>query len=796
MKISALTLSILLAFSLTGCGSDDHSNNSPEAETPQNPDDGSNPDEGSVTEPLPEAKVLYEVNFAEQNSLPTGWTAVSSNAGSVSVQDGHLYIDGRKHDTNMTTVMLPEATQNYTDYRVDVEFTFENPNNSGRWGSIVYRSTGTASNPEPYYQFAIRSNATASNGTEFALRQDSKWNVQSSKAFTETIDPQKVYKATVIVHGNRVRQYLNEQLMEDVELPFDQIKGAIGLSTAGLVMKVNSIKVTEQWESLPNINSTATDVQESGTYASLAPTIIQKVQTASDAIPNASQVFYQLDKSLNLNDLTGKKITTLKEYLADSTHRTIPVLQINDEATLTSLKNISQSIDLEDITLTSSNPDLLRTAHSILPTIRTALDLRSTTLGNSRAELLSIARQTNQANARIVILPASLATKENVGYIQKLLVTVWVDSSATTVNDAANIIVSGANGIMASNSDVFNNVLRQFPRYTLLRKPLIIGHRGVPSLEDENTLEGLKESVRLGVDAVENDIYVTTDNHLVIMHDDSVDRTTNGQGNIEDMSLAQVKQLATKPKGYKIPTLGEFFVELKNNKNVMHFVELKSSNEKIVAQLKKEIEEYGVDDQIVTISFIPDQIKRMKTILPGVSTGFLTDAPNSGSVLKDARTVMQTTQGYTSTFNPSYGNVTSALMEAVKHRGITFWPWTVNDETAFKKLYVAGTYGLTTNYAQYASKYVVDLKTATTATAKVGQAMNISAQLTTQEGAKSTANANQFVILAGAPTYTVNGSNLTFKAKGTAYVLPGYRYNIDSTYNYTIFSTPVKVTIE
>ncbi|MFU8926539.1 glycerophosphodiester phosphodiesterase family protein [Acinetobacter puyangensis] len=790
MKISALALSILLAFSLSGCGSDDHSDTPPEVETPENPDDG------SVTEPLPEAKVLYEVNFAEQNSLPAGWTTVSANTGSVAVQDGHLYIDGRKHDTNMTTVMLPEATQNYTDYRVDVEFTFENPNNSGRWGSVVYRATGTASNPEPYYQFAIRSNATASNGTEFALRQDSKWNVQSSKAFTEAIDPQKVYKATVIVHGNRVRQYLNEQLMEDVELPSDQIKGAIGLSTAGLVMKVNSIKVTEQWESLPNINSSATDVQESGTYASLAPTIIQKVQTANDSLPNASQVFYQLDKSLNLNDLNGKKVTTLKEYLADSTHRTIPVLQINDEATLASLKNISQSIDLEDITLSSSNPDLLRTTHRLLPAIRTALDLRSTTLGNSRAELLSIARQTNQAAARIVILPASLATKENLSFIQKLLVTVWVDSSAATVSDAANIIVSGANGIMASNSDVFNSVLRQLPRYTLLRKPLIVAHRGVPSLEDENTLEGLKESVRLGADAVENDIYITTDNHLVIMHDDTVDRTTTGQGKIEEMSLAQVKQLVTKPKGYKIPTLGEFFVELKNNKDVMHFVELKSSNEKIVAQLKKEIEEYGVDDQIVTISFIPDQINRMKTILSGVSTGFLTNAPNSGNVLKDARTVMQSSQSYTSTFNPSYGNVTSALMEALKHRGITFWPWTVNDETVFKKLYVAGTYGLTTNYAQYASKYVVDLKTAATASAKVGQALNINAQLTTQDGVKSNANANQFVILAGAPSYTVNGRNLTFKAKGTAYVLPGYRYDIDSTYNYSIFSTLVKVTVE
>lgn len=405
--------------------------------------------------------------------------------------------------------------------------------------------------------------------------------------------------------------------------------------------------------------------------------------------------------------------------------------------------------------------------------------------------------KTNNSFARIVILPNQLLQKSSVAYLQQRLITVWGASQATQIDGVAAALVSGANGILTQQSDLFNQVLKVMPRHTLLRKPLVVGHRGVPSLEDENTLEGARKAVELGADAVENDIYITLDDHLVIMHDATVDRTTTSKGRIEDMTLAQVREITTKQKGYKVPTLAEFFETFKDNNKVVHFIEIKSANPRIVPQLKKEIEQYAIQDQVVTISFDTAQIKRMKNELPQFSTGLLTgNVPKTDNVLKDVKKLMGVTQSFSSTFNPSFGNLTTPLMEVARHRGMTIWPWTYRDETNFKKHYVTGTYGLTTDYSQYASNYVVDIKTPQAITVKVGQALNLKADLKTQAGQSKTEVANQYILLSNNNSSYRNSGALSYKSAGTAYVLPGYKYQIDGAYSYTIFGAPVKVTVQ
>jgi glycerophosphoryl diester phosphodiesterase len=87
-------------------------------------------------------------------------------------------------------------------------------------------------------------------------------------------------------------------------------------------------------------------------------------------------------------------------------------------------------------------------------------------------------------------------------------------------------------------------------------RPLWIGHRGARALEDENTMESLRRAVELGVDTVEFDIQQTGDGVYVLMHDATVDRTTNGTGRVADMTLAEFKSLQT-TSGYTPPTLAE-----------------------------------------------------------------------------------------------------------------------------------------------------------------------------------------------------------------------------------------------
>lgn len=826
MKHSHLALAVVMALGLTACNDDQKNDDISNIEQPGPGGGGNGSDNGNTTPPtsppdeeiqppelpdveeaipedevIPEAQVLYEKDFKTLNALPTDWVVPKHNKGQITVKAGKLVVDGTAHSTEPTLVMLPEALQSQKNYRIDVDFTFAQANNISRWGSIIYRAAQAGATPayNPYYQFAIRSDAKASNGTEFALRSNNAWSVIEKAAFTEAIDPQKTYTATVVVYENRVRQYLNGVLMHDAEMNASQLAGGVGLSAAGVAMHVSKVKVMQQVEALPELNNAVIAVRDAGSQAVLAPTMIEQLNKDSNTYQSlSSQLYMTIDADLNLLDQQSKVVNTLEHYLKDSRRSTLAVLKLGHVDAIAKIKQLSNQVDISDLTILSSNQNDLHELHKQIPEVRSALDLSAeSNLSNSRESLLKVMYRTNQAFSRIVILPEHLLQRDNVEFLQKRLITVWGVSQAKDHAEAAKVIVSGLNGIISPNAEAFNQVLKAFPRHTLLRKPLVVGHRGVPSLKDENTLEGAIEAVKLGADAVENDIYITKDNHLVIMHDVTVDRTTNGQGPIEDMTLAEVQQLRTEPSQYAVPTLAQFFQQFKNNKDVVHFVELKSNNPKIVPQLKKEIEKYQVQDQVVTISFDAAQVKRMKNELPQFSTGFLTSTPNSGNILRDVKQIMGVGQTHASTFNPSYGHLSSQLMEAARHRGITFWPWTYRNEVDFKAYYLMGTSGLTTDYAQYASNYVVSLKNnAAAIEAKVAQTIEFPMQLTQQNGQKRSAKANELLILSKDKSTARSASQISYKSTGTAYVMPGYRYDVGQGQSYVVYAEPVKITVK
>jgi glycerophosphoryl diester phosphodiesterase len=78
---------------------------------------------------------------------------------------------------------------------------------------------------------------------------------------------------------------------------------------------------------------------------------------------------------------------------------------------------------------------------------------------------------------------------------------------------------------------------------TSAARPLVIAHRGGGGLIPENTLEAFEYSARMGVDVLELDVHATRDGALVVMHDRSVDRTTDGRGRVGEMTLAELKKL-------------------------------------------------------------------------------------------------------------------------------------------------------------------------------------------------------------------------------------------------------------
>ena len=145
----------------------------------------------------------------------------------------------------------------------------------------------------------------------------------------------------------------------------------------------------------------------------------------------------------------------------------------------------------------------------------------------------------------------------------------------------------------------------------------VAAHRGWYSEYPENTLVSFKAALELGVDQLELDIRATKDNELVVMHDASVDRTTNGSGLVKDMTLAELKELdagikkGEKFKGTRIPTFIEFMELIKDHPTLTVDFELKEYPDEgreeisysVCDRVLKIIDDYGYTDRCVINSF-------------------------------------------------------------------------------------------------------------------------------------------------------------------------------------------------
>jgi len=147
---------------------------------------------------------------------------------------------------------------------------------------------------------------------------------------------------------------------------------------------------------------------------------------------------------------------------------------------------------------------------------------------------------------------------------------------------------------------------------------LKIGHRGAGAYEPENTLKSFEKALELGVDAVELDVRRTKDDEVVVIHDADVERTTDGKGLVSELTLKEIKQLVA-GKGEKIPTLDEVFDFL--DKKVKILIELKETGlEKKVLDL---IEEKGLVENVVIVSFSEDALKKVRELNDKVETGLI-----------------------------------------------------------------------------------------------------------------------------------------------------------------------------
>ena len=172
----------------------------------------------------------------------------------------------------------------------------------------------------------------------------------------------------------------------------------------------------------------------------------------------------------------------------------------------------------------------------------------------------------------------------------------------------------------------------------------LIAHRGAGHEFDENTIEACKQSHQRGLRGFEVDIRLTKDDHLVLMHDADVSRTTGGAGKIESLTIDEVRQLRTKAHSQPVPTVADLAACFKDKPDVMLLLELKTSDTQ--AYNEERLETYGrlmaaaVKDlpkgTFWFTSFDRRVLALMKRLLPEAPTGLLTGTPPTPEFILDA----------------------------------------------------------------------------------------------------------------------------------------------------------------
>jgi glycerophosphoryl diester phosphodiesterase len=226
----------------------------------------------------------------------------------------------------------------------------------------------------------------------------------------------------------------------------------------------------------------------------------------------------------------------------------------------------------------------------------------------------------------------------------------------------------------------------------------VLGHRGAMGHAPENTMASFRKALDLGVDAVELDVRLTGDQEVVVIHDASVDRTTNGTGLVSEMALSDLQALdagsgfAPGFRGERVPTLAQVLAWAAGRTELV--IEIKGDPEPAPGLLEKTvalIRAHGLSSSVMVISFYHPAVRQARNLDTEIATGIL-----CGGFPADP--VGAARAAAADSVRPSWHYVNPELVSVLHEAEIVVSPWTVNDVPAMERLISMGVDSIGTNY--------------------------------------------------------------------------------------------------
>lgn len=223
------------------------------------------------------------------------------------------------------------------------------------------------------------------------------------------------------------------------------------------------------------------------------------------------------------------------------------------------------------------------------------------------------------------------------------------------------------------------------------KKMLKIGHRGAKGYEPENTLVSFQKALDMHVDGIELDVHLSADAEIIVIHDETIDRTTNGKGFVNGLSLQELKAFLIEGK-HEIPTLEEVF-DLVNQKCFIN-IELKIHDvtDKVVALIEKYVNKKGWKyDHFLVSSFDWNALQRMASLNDKIGIGVLTET-DLDLALAFAKTIQA------KSIHPYFHLLTIENTAHIQEKGFQVFPWTINELEDIQKIKTYNVNGIITDF--------------------------------------------------------------------------------------------------
>jgi glycerophosphoryl diester phosphodiesterase len=228
----------------------------------------------------------------------------------------------------------------------------------------------------------------------------------------------------------------------------------------------------------------------------------------------------------------------------------------------------------------------------------------------------------------------------------------------------------------------------------------VVGHRGAMGHCPENTLVSFQRARELGADWIEIDVHLTSDGALVVIHDHTLERTSDGHGLVADHTLADLKQLdagawfGAEYVGQRIPSLDEVLEWARQHDTIVD-IEIKNGPvyyDGIEEAVVKSLDRCGMAERVIVISFDHHAIRRVKALDARVATGVLyAGRPIDGGVAM-ARAA------HADAVLPNVGFVTRDDVRLAHEAGLAVAPWESSNPEVLERLIAAGVDAIGTNY--------------------------------------------------------------------------------------------------